>query len=58
MRKTEEKSGPVTAADLTRNGYKQQWGIIVICHSEADQIEQFQRLRAQYPDRKIKVVTT
>ena len=48
----------MTAADLAKNGYKQQWGIIVICHSEADQIEQFQRLKAQYPDRKIKVVTT
>lgn len=58
MRKTEEKSSPVTAADPAKNGYKQQWGIIVICRSEADQIEQFQRLKAQYPDRKIKVVTT
>jgi len=49
---------PVTAADLARNGYRQQWGVIVICEDEKDQIRKYENLKKQYPDRKIKVVTT
>ena len=33
-----EKASPVTAADLAKRGYRQQWGVLVICDSEADQI--------------------
>lgn len=53
-----EKSSPVTAADLDKNGYRQQWGVIVICEGEADQVEKYNELRIKYPGRKIKVVTT
>ena len=49
---------PVTAADLAKNGYRQQWGVIVICENENDQIRKYEDLKKQYPDRKIKVVTT
>ena len=54
----EKTSSPVTAADLAKRGYRQQWGVIVICDGEADQIEKYEELRAKYPGRKIKVVTT
>lgn len=49
---------PVTAADLARDGYKQQWGIIVICSGEEDQIRKYNELKKQYPNNKIRVVTT
>ena len=49
---------PVTAADLARDGYKQQWGIIVICSGEEDQIRKYNELKKQYPDNRIRVVTT
>jgi len=49
---------PVSAADLAKNGYRQQWGVIVICADEADQIAKYNALRAKYPNSKIKVVTT
>ena len=55
MQKTKS---PVTAADLAKNGYRQQWGVIVICADEADQIAKYGELRAKYPTSKIKVVTT
>ena len=53
-----EKTSPVTAADLAKHGYRQQWGVIVICDGEADQIRKYNELRAKYPNCKIKVVTT
>ena len=49
---------PVTAADLARNGYRQQWGVIVICKDEKEQIRKYEDLKKQYPGQKIKVVTT
>lgn len=49
---------PVTAADLARNGYRQQWGVIVICEDEKDQIRKYEDLKKLYPGQKIKVVTT
>jgi hypothetical protein len=49
---------PATAADLAKNGYKQQWGVIVICRGEAEQIRIYDELKKNYPDNKIKVVTT
>ena len=52
------RKSPVTAADLAKQGYRQQWGVIVICSGEADQIAKYNELRAKYPDSKIKVVTT
>ena len=52
------KTSPVTAADLAKNAYKQQYGVIVICTDEAQQIEVYMTLQAQYPKNKIKVVTT
>ena len=54
----EKTKSPVTAADLAKNGYRQQWGVIVICENEKDQIQKYEDLKKQYPDRKIKVVTT
>ena len=53
-----KSKSPVTAADLVKNGYRQQWGVIVICEDEKDQIRKYEDLKKQYPDRKIKVVTT
>ena len=55
MKKTKS---PVTPADLAKNGYRQQWGIIVICSGEEDQIRKYNELKKQYPNNKIKVVTT
>ena len=49
---------PVTAADLAKNGYRQQWGVIVICENEKDQIRVYEDLKKHYPGQKIKVVTT
>ena len=49
---------PVTAADLAKNGYKQQWGVIVICSGEEAQIRKYNELKKQYQDSKIRVVTT
>ena len=54
----EKTKSPVTAADLAKNGYRQQWGVIVICENEKDQIQKYEDLKKKYPDRKIKVVTT
>lgn len=52
------RKSPVTAGDLKQNAYRQQYGIIVICTDEADQIQKYEQLTKKYPDRKIKVVTT
>ena len=49
---------PVTAADLAKCGYRQQWGVIVICKDENDQIRKYEDLKKLYPGQKIKVVTT
>ena len=54
----EKKKSPVTVADLAKNGYRQQWGVIVICEDEKDQIRKYEDIKKKYPDRKIKVVTT
>lgn len=54
----EKQKSPVTAADLAKNGYKQQWGVIVICSDEQDQICKYEELRKKYVNNKIKVVTT
>ena len=51
-------SNPVTAADLAKNGYRRQWGVIVICTDEQDQTAKYDELREKYPNAKIKVVTT
>lgn len=53
-----QSTSPVTVADLAKNAYKQQYGVIVICSDEAQQIEVYTTLQAQYPKNKIKVVTT
>ena len=55
MKKTKS---PVTPADLAKNGYRQQWGVIVICKDENDQIRKYEDLKKLYPGQKIKVVTT
>ena len=54
----EKSKSPVTAADLAKNGYRQQWGVIIICTDEKDQIRKYEDLKKQYPGRKIRVVTT
>lgn len=40
------------------NAYKQQYGVIVICFDEAQQIAVYEAMKQQYPNNKIKVVTT
>ena len=52
------KKSPVTATDLAKNAYKQQFGVIVICADEAQQIEVYKAMREKYPNNKIKVVNT
>ena len=54
----EKTKSPVTAADLAKCGYRQQWGVIVICTDEKDQIRKYEDLKKKYPNSKIKVVTT
>ena len=51
-------ASPVTAADLAKNGYRQQWGLIVICTNEEEQIQKYDRLKSLFPENRIKVVTT
>ena len=51
-------ASPVTAADLAKNGYKEQYGVILICDNEADQIAVFEQLKKDFPNKKIRVVTT
>ena len=53
-----QTTSPVTPADLATNGYRQQWGVILICTDEADQIAKYNELKTQFPNNKIKVVTT
>ena len=53
-----QKQSPVTAADLAKHAYKQQYGVIVICTDEAQQVMVYTTLQGQYPKNKIKVVTT
>ena len=48
----------VTAADLAKNAYKEQYGVIVICVDEAQQIGVYEALKSQFPNNKIRVVTT
>lgn len=55
---TRKSNGPVTEADLNKNGYRQQWGLILLCSSEQDQAGMYMELQGRYPGRKIKVVTT
>lgn len=43
---------------LSENAYKQQYGVIVICSDEAQQIAVYEAMKQQYPNNKIKVVTT
>lgn len=38
--------------------YRKQWGVIVICTDEADQIRKYDEMKTVYADRKIKVMTT
>ena len=52
-----KQNSPVTAADLQKNGYRQQWGLILLCDGEKDQAVMYQELQRRYPRRKIRVVT-
>lgn len=54
----EQQPSPVSAADLAKNAYRQQWGVILICRDEQEQIKVFNALSKKYPNNKIKVVTT
>lgn len=54
----EKTESPVTPEDLKKDGYKAQWGVILICDGESDQIALYNALKVRYPERKIKVVTT
>ncbi len=53
-----QKASPVTAADLAKHAYKQQYGVIIICTDEAQQIEVYEAIRQKYPNNKIRVVNT
>lgn len=52
----EKKKSPVTAADLAKNGYREQYGVIVICQGEADQKEVYKKFFKQ--GYKCRVVVT
>lgn len=53
-----QNPSPVTADDLAKNGYRQQWGLIVICTNEEEQIQKYDQLKSLFPGNRIKVVTT
>ena len=54
----DKKNSPVTAADLSKNAYRQQYGVIVICRDEAEQVRVYNALMRLYRNNKIRVVTT
>lgn len=49
------KKSPVTKADLAKNAYKNQYGVIVICNDEEHQKKVYEQLLAA--GHKLKVVT-
>ena len=53
-----KKNSPVTAADLSKNAYRQQFGVIIICRDEAEQVRVYNALMRLYRNNKIRVVTT
>ena len=53
-----QSTSPVTVADLAKNAYKQQYGVIVICTDEVQQVAVYEAMKQQYPNNKIRVVTT
>ena len=54
----EQQPSPVSSADLAKKGYRQQWGVILICRDDQEQIKVFNARSKKYPNNKRKVVTT
>lgn len=52
----EKVESPVTQADLAKNGYRQQYGIIVICKDEKEQKKLYEIFHSN--GYKCKVVVT
>jgi hypothetical protein len=54
--KSEKTKSPVTAADLAKNGYREQYGVIIICKDESEQKRLYEKLLKQ--GHKLRVVVT
>lgn len=54
--KNKKKVDPVTPADEAKNGYKEQYGVIVICQGEKEQKKVYNELHNR--GFKCKVVVT
>ena len=52
------KQRPVTKEDLKKNGYKEQYAIIVVCADAADQKHVFVICKREFPEHPIKAVRT
>lgn len=49
---------PVTKEDLKKNGYKEQYAIIVVCANAVDQKHVFVICKREFPEHPIKAVRT
>ena len=49
---------PVTKEDLKKNGYKEQYAIIVVCADAVDQKHVFVICKREFPEHPIKAVRT
>jgi hypothetical protein len=43
----ESKRNPVTKADLAKNGYREQYGVIIVCNDEKHQKKIYGKLNRQ-----------
>ena len=50
-------SNPVTEADLRGKVYREQYGVVIVCPTEAEQIRVYNEAVAAFPGCQIKVVT-
>lgn len=50
-------SNPVTEADLRGKVYREQYGVVIVCPTETEQIRVYNEALSAFPDCKIKVVT-
>ena len=50
------KKNPVTKADLAKNGYREQYGVIIVCNDERHQKKIYHKLNSQ--GLKCRVVVT
>lgn len=50
-------NNPVTEADLRGKVYREQYGVVIVCPTEAEQERVYNEALSAFPDCKIKVVT-